>query len=181
MSIQQRVKHTQEYTLLRLHKSTRLDKFMTMTMGKCALEFATTGLLLDHKAFSQCRPEAVTVPTTWQGYKRLYNWEGFSYCYFCGLPQDRNRNGEAPACHRAVSYGVPCPFADFIFIVVWTLWHTDATRAQIIQDFGLLPDATYEQFAEWVVIEETMDGEYYKGLEVFIWYCERWLLSVNQR
>jgi hypothetical protein len=39
------------------------------------------------------------------------------------------------------------------------------------QDLGM----TLETFIEWVTDENALLGEYYKGLEVFVWFCDRWM------
>jgi len=180
MTIRQRAQSTMDYLQSRLAKSSRLDMFMTMVRGKCPIEFAATGRLLAHVPFRGCdRASVLLPPVGWLKYKRLFKFEPYTYCYFCGLPQDRDQNGKAPDCHRSFRFipGTICDFADFTYLTVWTLWHTEASRVAMLANFGLPPLMDYQDFARWAVTEEMMDGEYYKGLEVFIWYCERWLTS----
>lgn len=177
-NIQQRQQLTLGHMRTRLEKSASLDVYMPMVQGSCPIDFAITGSLKKHQAFSGCSLHASVIPPPgWIEYKKIFSWKPFSYCYWCGLPQDCNNNGESPDCHRRLIWtkGVPCAFAGFTYIVVWTLWHTPTSRAALIDHFGLPRSMTYQDFCQWATRED--DGEYYKGLEVFLWYCKRWLES----
>lgn len=40
--------------------------------------------------------------------------------------------------------------------------------------FNLDRNTTYDQFKGWAASEDKLGGEYYKALELFLWYCEKW-------
>lgn len=80
-------------------------------------------------------------------------------------------------CHQSVKYGrnFKCPFEDFIFIVLYVLHHECTRHAAVFTKFGIPLDMTLEEFGGWCREEKARDGEYFKGLEVFLWFCEEWL------
>jgi hypothetical protein len=163
---------------MRLEKSDRLDQFLPIIENMCAVDFAISGELVPHTPFHDCTSEHGIPADGWLPFKKIYKWNGFSYCWHCGVPQDRYSSREAPECHRQFGYGrVICPWADFSFLLVYSLWHLPARRQELINDFDLDPSMTYSQFMEWTKVEEKELGKYFNGLEVFLWYCERWLLS----
>jgi hypothetical protein len=120
----------------------------------------------------------MTVPgNQWISFKRQFRFERFAYCYYCGMPQDRGSVKESPDCHRQVRWGRGsfCPWSDYVYIVLWCIWHTTGLRASLVQFYGLSEIITYDGFVEWVTEEDQLAGEYYKGLEVFVWFCEAWM------
>lgn len=182
-TIVERAIQSREYAQDRLQKSARLDTFMRIVVGKCPCCFARHGELMAHVPFSGCPTASAAIPTNWLPFKQIFKGKfiPFCYCYNCGMPQDRLGNGEAPDCHRSYVFkkGSFCPWADFIFISLWCLWHQPTIRANILEIFGVSPDTDYATFLNWITTEDT-PGEYYKGLEVFLWYCEQWL-ACSQR
>jgi hypothetical protein len=109
------------------------------------------------------------------GFKRTFKFADFTYCFFCGSPQDRKFRLEAPIRHKTggVKFSrTPCPWTDFTFAVVFSIWYTEGVRMQMISDFMLEEAMTYEQFVVWCSEDLSHIGEYTKMLEVFLWYCE---------
>jgi hypothetical protein len=47
----------------------------------------------------------------------------------------------------------------------------------MLENHNASPDMTYEEFVQFITDEDELGGEYYKGLEVFVWYCQGWLSS----
>lgn len=150
---------------------------MSLLRGKCALEFAVHGHIMAHPTPMDFRCIKHGLPnTSWLSFKKEFRdaFAPFTYCYRCGLPQ-KSLMAEEPACHADVPKGRGlCPFSDFIFIVVHCIWHTPATRADMIQNFGLPKALDYNGFIEWAKKENMLAGCYYNALEVFLWFCIRW-------
>jgi hypothetical protein len=178
LTVEQRVQLSRNHAQLRLDKSSFLSDTMAMTQGKCGRCFVTTGALLDHAPFLECPDDTFIVPGDWlRSVKSLFKFEPFTYCYNCGTPQDNRGAREAPDCHRKWKYksGQHCPWADFIFIAVWSIWNVPVRRDAFLLRFGLPPSTGYEEFAKWLVLEDALGGKYYNGLEMYVWYCQQWL------
>ena len=179
--IQNRVQMVRNFTSQRLQKSAHLSTIMLIIKGKCPICFVRSGQLHEHSPWVSCERSG-DIPNLWLKLKRSFKFEKYAYCYSCALPQDRSWNREAPECHRSFKFGqgIFCPWANFIYIALWTLWHDIDKRAFVITKFSLPPDISYDDFEAWIGTEEQMAGEYFKGLEVFLLFCEDWL-SHNRR
>lgn len=103
-------------------------------------------------------------------FKRSFKFARFTYCYKCGLPQERNRNGEQPACHAGVKFGSGsvCPFDSFIFKTVFCISQRDTYKHLMKHQLGA-PDE-WEAFLTWVVAEPG-HGQYNNLLEAFLFFC----------
>ena len=168
----------------RLETSGKLNTFMTILKGTCPACFACFGELVKHDAFNGCGP-AMTVPRDqWiVALKKKFKFVPYTYCYHCGLPQDRGPVRESPDCHRQVSWGKGkiCPWADYIYIVLWSIWHRPDLRSTFLAAQNLSQDSTYDDFVEWAIEEDALAGEYFKGLEGFLWFCQQWMSSGRRR
>jgi hypothetical protein len=177
LTVNERARAGTERASERLRKSAMLDTFMQNTRGKCGRCFVTKSELLAHEAFHDCADDGVNISADWYAsVKSLFSFKGYTYCYNCAVPQDRRGNGESPDCHRhwAFKKGSICPWADFIYIAIWSLWNHPFYRAKFLQDFGL-PDLNYDGFAQWVVQDDPLSDRYHNGLEMYLWYCQIWL------
>lgn len=175
--VRARVQRTNDWKQKRLNKSATLDHFMTTFGGKCPVCLVTGSHLVPaHALFDDCSSAAAIPRQGWLAFKRNFVFEKYSYCYSCGMPQDRNFNGESPACHRTVPWGKGsfCPWSDFICLVLWSTWYSQDIRAEALQSFQLPEDLSFVNFCDWVNAEDKQSGCYYNGLEVFLWFCERW-------
>jgi hypothetical protein len=160
-----------------LAMSAKLNTFMTRTQGKCGRCFVTTGRLLQHEAFHGCPDDGFSIPEHWlTSVKDLFKFPKFTYCWNCGSPQDRRGNRESPDCHRTFVFrkGTICPWADFIYVAIWTLWNHSVYRPALLCNFGLPSDTDYDQFSQWLIIEDALQGRYYNGLELYLWFHEQW-------
>ena len=131
-------------------------------------------------SFSSCLPsgnaEKAFTHKHYINFKRSFVYARFTYCYYCGSPQDQNWNGKAPACHKQAGFGSkPCPWADFPYAVVYSIWHTGQVREKMISNFRLEMAMSYDKFRKWCTEEYSDKGEYTKMLEVFLWYCNEQL------
>jgi hypothetical protein len=163
--------HKQE----RLRKTGILNASIPLLTGKCPVDFVLNGTLLEHQAYVGCDFGGVSFPSVWLPFKRIFRFKKYSYCYQCGLPQDQSRNGEGVACHKTVGYGRgKCLWDDLVAIVVYCIWHHAESKAGMMHRFSLPSTMTWEEFNAWAVTEVPLTGEYYKALEVFIWFCKRW-------
>lgn len=122
------------------------------------------------------------IPTLWLGLKHLI-LEKFAYCYGCALPQDHGWNHKYPECHCSFIYqqGVYCPWANFIYIALWMLWHDIDKRALLVSHFSPPCDISYNVFEAWIGTEEHMVGESFKGLKVFHGFVKKGhCLAINK-
>ena len=158
----------------RLASTKELDKYMPALKGKCPYHFVLESKLIDDDF--PCCPQEPKKIGDYRDFKRSFTFERFTYCYSCGLPQDRNRNGEGPICHMDHDFQKPgpCPFGQFIFRTTFCLWQVPALREELVRDFGIQhPLETQEEFTEWAVDEQADQGRYHNCLEAFLWFCRR--------
>ena len=171
----------------RMEKSHLLNKLLNIVQGFYSVLFVTSaGKLVPHDhgqpfntGCSHWPNSAAGTGPTFCDYltfkKRFSSAARFTYCYFCGSPQDRSgSHKEAPQCYRVAGFGKVCPWADFPHMVVFFVWHTKDIRKEMIANFQLEEAMPYKEFVEWCVKEHRNEGEYTKMLEVFFWYCEKY-------
>jgi hypothetical protein len=159
--------------LSRLARSSRLDKFMRATRDKCPAHFGNVAELVPD-TFHGCTVEGSIPVHLYAAFKMSFSFERYSYCFQCCLPQSRHGNGEEPACHSGFSYrkGQTCPFAGFIFKSVFSMWHNQAFRRLMVEEFGGGASLeTYDQFLTWIVCDSADEGKYNNLVEVFLWFC----------
>jgi hypothetical protein len=150
---------------------------MTILKGSCPTCFACFGVIVKHDTFKGC-PLEMTVPNDqWLAVKGKFKFVPYTYCYNCGMPQDREPVKESPDCHHRVSWGkgIICPWADDIYIVLLSIWNTPNLHSSFLATHNMPHDVSYDHFAEWVTEEDALAGEYFKGLEGFVWFCEQWM------
>ena len=68
-----------------------------------------------------------------------------------------------------------CPWADFPHIVVYSIWHMEQLQEEMIANFQLQINMSYDEFMAWCTEEHKDKGEYRKMLEVFLWHCKKHL------
>lgn len=113
-------------------------------------------------------------------FRRSFKFGKFTYCYRCGVPQDRNRNGEAPMCHASYNFAQkkPCEFEHLVFRAAFCIWQKKELRCEMVAELGVAsPIGTQGGFTQWAIAEEREDGKYHNCLEAFLWFCgriERW-------
>jgi hypothetical protein len=71
-------------------------------------------------------------------FKRMFTFTPYTYCFQYCLPQSKNFNGKQPACHVSLVYkkGMACPFAGFIFKVVYSMWKQEKFRKLLVCDIN---------------------------------------------
>lgn len=155
----------------RLRRTRDLDKFMPALRGKCAYHFVCKAEIVpDHFPDCPCLPDS---GGEYDSFKHKFVFERFTYCFACGMPQERNRNGEGPTCHVGVPYGKACTFGSFIFRAVFCIWQNLQLRNRMMQDLGIgEPLFGCGAFADWATKEEREQGKYHNCLEVFLWFCD---------
>lgn len=147
-----------------------LDEFMPDLRKACGCCLVKHLKIVQHPHMSAC--SASDVPFMYRHFKRLFNYERYQYCQYCGTPQERSFNGEVPSCHRNFVYAnrIPCDWEDLPYVVVWTIWHLTEYRNPMIAHFELPVDMTQAQFERWIVQEDAAAGEFTKLLQVYIWF-----------
>ena len=160
----------------RLARTQELDKFMPALKGMCPYHFVAEGKLVgDH--FPRCEHmNALPSAGDYHSFKMAFKFRKHSYCYVCGMPQDKKRNGEGPSCHVGHDFKKKkaCEFGSFIFRVTFYLWQLPEWRSKMAACLGLgKMVSTQQQFTEWAVTEEDDEGKYHNCLEAFLWFCRR--------
>jgi len=171
-----RVQQVKESQTDRMEKSSKLDQFLKIVNLSCPVHFMTSGKLVTHEGpFRSFHP---TFPfEDYLAFKKKFIFERYTYCYYCGSPQDHKGRSEAPSCHRNAGFrGKPCPWADFPQVVVFMIWHdAGGVRSEMMENFKLEGATSYDKFMAWCKKEDSHAGEFTKLLEVFLWYCEKYL------
>jgi Helicase conserved C-terminal domain len=183
--INERANRSNESLVGRRQTSNQLDSFLKIVKGRCPVHFATCGGQLVDRSnldsskshLTSCVLNGANFPfDDYKKFKSAFSYERYAYCYYCGLPQDRDRNGEAPRCHKDAGFGRgPCPWADFPYVVVFSIWHTKGVREEMLAAFQLKGVTAYDEFVAWCTQEHAWNGEFTKMLEVFLWYCRKCL------
>lgn len=165
-------------TRARLNRTAELDRYMPLLQGKCPYHFVLEGELeVDH--FPGCELEAELSSSSsgdFQAFKGSFLFKKFTYCFTCGMPQDKKMNGEGPRCHAAHNWAErkPCKFGSFIFRATFCIWQSEDLRQEMIKGLGVTePIAEQEEFTEWAKRDLPSEGKYHNCLEVFLWFCRR--------
>ncbi|KAF8426820.1 hypothetical protein L210DRAFT_347215, partial [Boletus edulis BED1] len=171
--IQDRVAREQAQKQARLQRTAELDKYMPTLKQACPYHFVHAKSVVADD-YPRC---------SWMGYgnldgykhfKNSLTFESYTYCYRCGMPQERQHNGEGPMCHMNHNFRskLPCPYSHFIFRVAYRVWEVLELRVQMMKDLGEkdMP-MTQDQFEAWALEEE--EGRYNNLLEVFLWFCRK--------
>ena len=146
-----------------------------------------------HVPFRDCGLDIQVTAVDYSDWRALIKLAAsFRYCYSCGMPQSHQGNKQEPWCHahwnEEKGYGKAsqspaqplqprrretppsCPWKDFIFQCLFMLYHNPPVMKQLQQQFEFPEGMALEAWAEWVSIDLTDQGEYWKGLEVFIYH-----------
>lgn len=116
--------------------------------------------------------------------------KGFYYCYTCCMPQNKNGNGLEPACHADWSRNCTryklkeggsstpqakgrCPWSNIIQASLYVMYFHRQAMEELLQHFPYttLEDPstmTLAEWANWLNTDLSDEGEYWKGLEVFL-------------
>jgi hypothetical protein len=196
----------QQSIINRLGKSHDLDGFLKIIRGHCPVHFATSGELvtgceplkpkdpleppprpcplwkesqerLSARGGTDTGSETTFPLRDYLAFKKGFKYEPYTYCHFCGSPQDYKGSKEAPDCHRTAGYGKKfCRWADFPQVVVFSIWcaaRAEDVRKEMVANFQLKEPMSDDEFATWCTTEDKVGGEYTKMMEVFLWYCRK--------
>lgn len=161
---------------MRLEKTRQLDKFMPALKGRCPYHFATKETLVDAHAGRCPVMPYLSGAEQYMEFRKSFEFEAYGYCYSCGIPQDRARNGEGPECHSAHKFSAKkaCPFSSFIFKVTFCIWENNQLRQEMRRGLYVRNKlSTLGEFIEWAKEEEEELGKYHNCLEAFLWFCRR--------
>jgi hypothetical protein len=132
-------------------------------------------------------------PTFYQflDFRKIINLRpDFSYCFTCAMPQSKGGNDLEPSFHAkamrksarrrtdAVGSSTPqqktprkCPWGNIIQASLFALYFDHSAMAKLLPHFCYAdnPDGmTVNEWAEWLNTDLHDQGEYWKGLEVFL-------------
>lgn len=100
----------------RLERTTKLDRFMTGLSETCPVH-----LVKRRAKMMGCGSRCDQEVSAYGAFKSRLEFKSWTYCFHCGLPQDRNHNGKQPRCHASYQFkkgGKPCKYVGYIFKVV---------------------------------------------------------------
>jgi len=107
----------------------------------------------------------------WQDFKKRLNFSKFTYCYRCGLPQDKLY---CPSAHPDLSLGdkgkKKCPLEDFSVLFMWFIWHDENWWTRAVAAFPQLHFSMNAQaFGDWEKAGDSLHS-FYNGLEMVLWF-----------
>jgi len=179
----------------RRKKSARLNDIMPMLLGFCPICFILKGqrvksLPIGEKEGSGHRPLydcGLGLQNKFPDYidfrKEIILKGPYIYCYICGMPQSKNGNRLEPKCHSDVSCSREfwtvkgkkrsCPWKDIIHTTLFALYHDEIAMKDLLTHFMYTDkedcrEMTLDEWAKWLCTDLTDQGEYWKGLEVFL-------------
>lgn len=159
-----------------MRKTAELDQYMPIFQGHCPVCFVKRRDLDPHSV-KEC-PNRHLV-NGWLDFKRTFVFTNFTYCWKCGIPQDKESNGEGPVAHSNPDFFRNCPFQDFVAIVLFAILKVPLHRDRMVRQFSLPEDTAYADICRWLSTEDSDAGEYYKGLEVFLWFFAEYLAGLS--
>jgi hypothetical protein len=116
----------------------------------------------------------------------------YFYCYTCCLPQSKGGNRLEPKCHadwsndrprmklKELKKGAPgpgkrgaCPWSNIVQASLFALYFDEACMQDLVHHFNYTDkddwtQMTLDEWRAWLCIDLTDQGEYWKGLEVFL-------------
>jgi hypothetical protein len=117
----------------------------------------------------------------WQRFKHRYmeKLEKYHFCHGCGLPQDVDFKPFQPKSHTG--YGKHCSDPDFAPLIIFAAKRLPKVWKLVSTQFKLKPDMSDEEFADWVAGYSKNTDKFYNGLEVVVWFIDkyRYRTSVN--
>lgn len=108
-------------------------------------------------------------------FKSALEFKPWTYCFHCGLPQDKNHNSEQPRCHALYQFkkgGKPCKYAGYIFKVVACMAEDTTMRHWMEQQMDMTRGMNMQEVGSWAS-KEAGEGKYSNLIEVFILFCEQ--------
>lgn len=168
----QRAAEAQRVKKQRLDRTKKLNKYVPVLKDKCLVHLLDrVEIFPDH--FPAPCSDLDAVGERYQTFRKRFRFKRFMYCFTCGLPQGRSRNGEGPECHEAYQPGgAKCPFQYVIFKTAFIAGHKKDMLASMRGELGV-PGNTVEEYMDWVTSEEEVPGRYHNAIEAFLWCCER--------
>jgi hypothetical protein len=181
------------------NKSDLLNKIMPTFQDICPLCFILKGERVQslpvgqregsgHQPFHNC--ELNVKFTDYVQFSKGITLGGpYLYCFACGMPQGKGGNSLEPKCHKDVSSssnfwsgknGPACPWKDMIRASLFALYYDETAMKDLLIRFKYTKkddcrEMTLDEWAKWLGADFT-EGEYWKGLEVFLyWMAERGL------
>jgi Helicase conserved C-terminal domain len=100
----------------------------------------------------------------------------YLYCFPCGMPQSKNGNDLEPKCHSELQVWtkkIPCPWKEKIHAFLFALYYDKAAMKDVLTHFMYTDkedcgEMALDEWAKWLCTDLTDQGEYWKGLEVFL-------------
>jgi hypothetical protein len=169
----QRAAEAQRAKKQRLERTKKLNKYVPVLKDKCIAHLLCEEQVVPDHFPAPCS-DLETAGGGYQTYRRRFRFKPLTYCYTCGLPQDRARNGEGPECHKAFLPGgnEKCPFQYVVFKTAFIAGQMTDFLAEMREDLGV-PGVTLEDYLDWVTSEEEAAGQYHNAIEAFLWCCDR--------
>ncbi|KAI9568143.1 hypothetical protein HD554DRAFT_2038970 [Boletus coccyginus] len=157
----------------RLERTKKLNKYVPVIKNQCPAHLLEKGVLVPEHFPAPCS-DLESVGQRYYSFRKRFNFKAYAYCFTCGLPQDQNRNGEGPECHKAFVPGGKdkCPFQFVVFKVAFVAGQIDELLAEMRRALEI-PGQSFEDYLAWAASQEEVEGRYHNAIEVFLWCCER--------
>lgn len=154
-------------------KSHMLHRITSRLALKCVLCWVYQGSLKDqhiNDLFRSCKGSGQYIRTNWIGFKKLFKFPKYQYCFQCFLPQGKDLPPCHPTFHTADHQRKSCPVQDFVPLLLIFIRYEPTWWIRARQAFRSLPGNPNEQeYATWCQIVEQADN-FYNGLELVLWF-----------
>lgn len=154
----------------RMTLTAAINDLFPQLLESCPIHFAVKG------TFETCSDRCDLIDmSTYSLFRNAFTFKRFTYCFACGVPNDKRRDHYyAPAFHHVDWYKSKgaCPYAHYMFKVIYALWFQDELRPVFCHELGI--DASNEEeFTEWAVQDhdDLTDTTYFNGMTLMLWYC----------
>jgi Helicase conserved C-terminal domain len=178
-------------------KSARLSNLMPILQGICPICFILTGTKvkslpigdqegLGHQPFRDCG-----LPVDFDDFTKFRNKivlrTPYFYCFTCAMPQNKDGNRLEPKIHSDWSDNVrrskvkhadsetsgSCPWSNIIQACVYAMFFHPTTMEALVPCFNYTDkdnweEMTLDEWCKWLCNDLFEEGEYWKGLEVFL-------------
>lgn len=148
-----------------------IDEVFPQLRGYCPIHFAI------EQTLQSCGDRCDLIKmSNFQAFRNAFVFERYTYCYRCGVPNDKPRlHYFAPSFHQVEWYQgkVDCPYIHFLFKTIYALWFREDLKPAFCRDLGI--QATSEkEFTEWAILTPLglTETTYFNGMTLMLWYCK---------
>jgi hypothetical protein len=156
-------------------KSNMLNRVTSKLSTKCVLCWAYRGVYdKQHggeRLWVKCRDQSgYSRHIDWIGFKKLFQFPRYQYCFQCFLPQGIYLPPAHPDFHKNNPVRKACPLEDFVVLLVLMIRYDSSWWMKARIAFQSLPAQPNErEYAKWCQVVEHGEN-FYNGLELILWF-----------